>query len=379
MYDINDDFRFKEEKENLTKYERKLNDKIASQKNNVNIFFIDKLVITGKISTKNMDLINTMLLKSNKLDKKNSINTNNDGQSTRKKYSLVDIQHHIFFDGSQIIQTGEEITGEDSNGNNFIIPETDIKNYYQNLKQKMYIETIPNKNEKNFIKVTINPNRFVGDTQKEEIIRILKENIIDLIEKPRIGHIDLNMDTPYNIKYFNLKYLGNKKVNVTNKYEQRNNVKIDLSKTIEVNPNSHEMNAIIYDKVRERLNSSREDDSYISRSYAKRLYNEGMYITRFEIRLLKANVVKKFINNPKDISKCFDLKYRNTSNEGLLFVADNYTPKPLDKRQDFVKLSKSEGKKSYKQIVQRELKKALNKLKDECYINADIINNTINY
>jgi hypothetical protein len=327
----------------------------------------------------NLKIIHKKLIYSNKLDIKKSNNIDNLGQVTRKKYFLVDLKEHIFFDGSKVVYTGENINADYGDGYETIIPEETIEHNYQNLTQKMYIETTPT-NDLNIanIKIIMNPNRFIGDTENEKLIKILVKDILPMINKPRIGHIDLNMDTPYDIKYFNFKYIGKKKAHINTNIEQYGKDSVLLSKTITVNPNSHEFTAIMYDKIRERMNAAKEDNSYISRNYAKMLYKKRYYLTRLEIRLLKANEVKKFLINPKNTFKDFDFRYRNTSTkgyfgsmEGCRLISDN--------RQDTYKKANKESKKAYNQLIKRELKNVYERLLRLPYIDNGIISNTIDY
>lgn len=318
---------------------------------------IDKIRITGQLTEEQYQ---SLLNEIDELRRLTEITVITKGQLSNgdpTEYQITDNHEHAVDDLS--IQTGEIWTKEmDDEGNIYDTSYPDYEYTTQNVKQKLYIHIDNNLN----IRFTLNPNRFANN--EDELITNMLIRFTSELNRARITHVDFNIDVPYNTSDMSIKYNGNYSFSTdgkrTKNQTEMHYYKVNVSKLREL---------IIYDKLNERIDKkfNKEDDSYISRNYANQLRNEGVNLTRIELRLLKASKVGNFLNDYRTALKGFKVRYRqHVGNNKLAF--GNFI--------DIYGVNHSKSRISFNQLLNQQLKLKIDELAKLPYVTQKMIENT---
>lgn len=288
-------------------YQEKVNNKLKLSSNQT--MNIDKLRIRGQLSEEKYQ---SLLDEIAELKQLNQINVTTKGQLNSglpSEYQIADNTKHEIDD---VLSPIDEIwvTKMDDEGSEYQENYLDYEYSTHNVKQKLYI-SITNNLE---ILFTLNPNRF-NNSENELITNMLIRSTSELTNA-KITHVDFNLDVPYNTSKMHIKYKGNNSFSADGEQikgkTKLHYYKLNVSKLREL---------IIYDKINERLDSkfNKADDSYLSKKYAQRLREQGTFLTRIELRLLKSKQVGSLLKDYRTALKGFTVQYRSYGNSDVIF------------------------------------------------------------
>lgn len=288
-------------------YQEKVNTKLKLSSNQT--MNIDKLRIRGQLSEEKYQ---SLLDEIDELTQLNQINVTTKGKLNSglpSEYQITDNTNHEIDDILSPI--GEILVNEtDEQGNEYQASYLDYDYSTHNVKQKLYI-SINNNLETLF---TFNPNRF--SNSESELITNMLIRLTSELTDAKITHIDFNLDVPYDTSDMRIKYKGNDSFSTDGEHikdkTKLHYYKLNVSKLREL---------IIYDKINERLDSkfNKDDNSYLSKEYAQRLREQGTFLTRIELRLLKSKQVGSLLKDYRTALKGFTVQYRSYGKSDVAF------------------------------------------------------------